>query len=251
MKTLKTAAVLGAGAVGSALLRELPKASVRIVAQWSRGTGKELPKLNSADLVLLAVSDGAVSGLCERLALAKGQLVAHLAGALPLLALQSARRQGARIGSLHPLRAVTAGDDFHGAAAGIAGSDATAQGQLANLAMRLGMTPLAIPERSRALYHAAAVLAAGAQIALFAEAVRAFQKATGATEAEARRALLPLTLGALNKLHEVPAAQALTGPAARGDGLTIEAHRNALPKDLLPLYDELTRVALRLKKRGR
>ena len=138
--------------------------------------------------------------------------------------------------------------DFHGAAAGISGSDASARDQLAALARRLGMMPIPIGDRSRPLYHAAAVLAAGSQVALFSEAVRAFRKATGASEPAARSALLPLTLGALEKLRSHPAAAALTGPAVRGDLTTIEAHRRALPKDLLGLYDELTAVMIRLEK---
>jgi predicted short-subunit dehydrogenase-like oxidoreductase (DUF2520 family) len=248
MIELRTAAVLGAGAVGSALLRELPKAGVRVVARWTRGSRKPLPKLKDAELVLLAVNDSAVADLCGQLNFAKGQLVVHLAGALPLAALKGASDQGTRAGSLHPLRAITKGDDFRGAYAGVAGSTSTARTQLVSLAKRLGMKPLAIPDRSRALYHAAAVLAAPAQVALFSEAVRAFQRATGAKEREARAALLPLALGALSKLYKVRPAAALTGPAARGDLLTIAAHREVLPKDLLPLYDELTRVALSLKR---
>ncbi|HEX4382711.1 MAG TPA: DUF2520 domain-containing protein [Myxococcales bacterium] len=247
MNELRTAAVLGAGAVGSALLRELPKAGVRVVARWTRSSEKQLPKLD-AELVLLAVSDGAVTELCDQLQPRRGQLVVHLAGALPLTALRGAQEQGARTGSMHPLRAITKGDDFRGAYTGIAGSTATARAQLTALSRRLGMKPLNIPDRSRALYHAAAVLAAPAQVALFSEAVRAFQKATGARERDARAALLPLALGALGKLSKSLPAAALTGPAARGDLRTIAAHREVLPKDLLALYDELTRVALGLKR---
>jgi predicted short-subunit dehydrogenase-like oxidoreductase (DUF2520 family) len=109
------------------------------------------------------------------------------------------------------------------------------------------MTPLAIPDAVRPLYHASAVLAAGAQVALFSEAVRAFRKATRASDAQARAALLPLALGALAKLRDMPAASAITGPAARRDLRTIASHRSALPTDLLALYDELTRISLKLR----
>jgi predicted short-subunit dehydrogenase-like oxidoreductase (DUF2520 family) len=179
--------------------------------------------------------------------------VTHLAGALGLQPLASARRKGAKTGSIHPLRAFVRGQhqDFHGAAAGISGSDAATRARLADLARRLGMMPLETTDRSRPLYHAAAVLAAGSQVALFSEAVRAFRKATGASEPAARAALLPLTLGALDKLRSQPAAISLTGPAARGDLQTISAHRRSLPRDLLPLYDALTRVMLALSKDAR
>jgi predicted short-subunit dehydrogenase-like oxidoreductase (DUF2520 family) len=253
MRPLRTAAVLGAGAVGEALLVELPKAGFRVLASWRRSSGLDPPPLLDVDVVFLAVPDSAVAPVCKRLDVGPRQLVVHLAGALSLDALRSVRHKGARGGSLHPLRAFVRGQrqDFQGAAAGIAGSDAEARQQLAALARRLGMQPIATGDRSRALYHAAAVLAAGSQVALFAEAVRAFRKATGASEPQARAALLPLALGALEKLRAHPASDSLTGPAVRGDLETISAHRKALPVDLLALYDQLTGVMLRLRKKAR
>jgi predicted short-subunit dehydrogenase-like oxidoreductase (DUF2520 family) len=253
MRPLRTAAVLGGGAVGAALFEELPKSGVRVVASWSRSGGLAPPPLDGAEVVLLAVPDAAIAPLCARLDVGRGQLVAHLAGALSLAPLAAARRKGARVGSIHPLRAFVRGraQDFRGAFAGLTGSDASARGQLADLARRLGMTPLLIGDRSRALYHAAAVLAAGSQVALFAEAVRAFRKATGASEPEARAALLPLAIGALENLRAQPPENAITGPAARGDTATILAHRKALSKDFLPLYDALTRLSLRLAHKAR
>lgn len=248
--SLRTAAVLGNGAVGAALLDELPRAGVKVLASWSRGSGLEPPPLTDVDVVLLAVSDGAVAEVCEKLEVGKRQLVAHLAGALGLDVLKSARRRGARTGSMHPLRAFVRGrrQDFDGAACGIDGSGESARKDLSDLARKLGMMPLKASGKARALYHAAAVLAAGSQVALFSEAVRAFRKATGASEPAARAALLPLALGALEKLKSHRAEEVLTGPAARGDFATIEKHRNALPTDLLEIYDALTRVMLALKK---
>jgi predicted short-subunit dehydrogenase-like oxidoreductase (DUF2520 family) len=232
-------------------VEQLPGAGVRVVASWTRSGGLAPPPVRGAEVVLLAVPDAAVARLCATLEVARGQLVAHLAGALSLAPLAAARRKGARVGSIHPLRAFVRGrrQDFRGAFAGVAGSDARARDQLADLALRLGMTPVLLGDRSRALYHAAAVLAAGSQVALFAEAVRVFRKATGASEPEARAALLPLALGALENLRGQAPEQAITGPAARGDTATIKAHRKALPKDMLPLYDALLRVSLRLAGR--
>jgi predicted short-subunit dehydrogenase-like oxidoreductase (DUF2520 family) len=247
---IATAAVLGGGAVARALLQALPVAGVRVLASWHRRSGLEPPPLRDVDVVLLAVSDEAVAEVSGRLEVGPGQLVAHLAGALGLAPLAAARRKGARTGSLHPLRPFRGADSdgFQGFAAGISGSDASAAADLAQLAVRLGMTPLLTRDRSRALYHAAAVLAAGAQVALFSEATRAFRKATGVPEPQARAALLPLALSALEKLRREPPEAAITGPALRGDGATIAAHRRALSADLRRLYDQLTRVAMRLRR---
>jgi predicted short-subunit dehydrogenase-like oxidoreductase (DUF2520 family) len=265
---MKTVAILGGGAMGETLLRELPAAGLEVVRCWNRSR-KRPPwttrlDLGGAQLVLLAVSDGAVGPLCERLDVGRGQLVAHLAGALTLAPLEAGRRRGARTGSIHPLRALVAAprgqtlrgaaahdQTLRGAAAGIAGSDAAARRELTLVARRLGMKPLPVGDRARPLYHAAAVLSAGGQVALFAQAVRAFRKATGASEEAARKALLPLALGALGKLAESDAAAAITGPAVRGDAETIAGHRAALPAELLPLYDALALVAVELAWRGK
>jgi predicted short-subunit dehydrogenase-like oxidoreductase (DUF2520 family) len=258
-----TVAILGGGAVGQALSRSLPRAGVRVGLRWNRsalrpGFGARgtwttsLPPLTDFELVLLAVKDAAVEPLCRTLRVSRRQLVVHLSGALTLSALASARAQGAAVGSLHPLRAIVRGDrsPFRGAAAGIAGSSPSARKKLAMLARALGMAPLAIPDQARPLYHAAATLAAGGAVALFAEAASAFRAATGASEAEARAALLPLALGALGKLRELPPERALTGPIARGDVATVRAHRSALSRDMRPLYDQLARSALRLSRDG-
>lgn len=253
------AAILGGGAVGQALSRALPRAGCRVGLRWNRSPlapgsrwTTALPALARFDLVLLAVKDAAVEPLCRTLPVGRGQLIVHLSGALTLSALEAARAQGAAVGALHPLRAIVRGDraPFRGAAAGIAGSTPAARKKLAELARALGLAPLATRDRARPLYHAAAALAAGGAVALFAEAVGAFRTATGAGEAEARAALLPLALGALEKLRALPPERALTGPIARGDADTVRAHRAALPADLLPLYDELARAALRLSRKG-
>ena len=246
----RAAAVLGGGALGQVLVPALRAAGVHIALAWNRteqrGWRTELEQLRDAELVLLTVSDPAVEPLCRQVA----GLIAHCAGALTLDPLRSALEAGARTGSLHPLRAIPRGSApgiLRDAAAGIAGSDGIAREQLHQLARALGMSPIPVSAEARALYHAAAVLAAAGQVALFSRAVKAFQMATGAPEPIARAALLPLSQGALSSLERLTPDEALTGPVARGDAETVSAHRAALPGDLVRLYDELTRAALELK----
>ena len=252
----ETAAVLGGGAVGQVLVPALNRAGIRVVLSWNRsnqrGWRSDLEGIQEAELILLTVSDGAIEEVCRRIAplLRRGQLVAHCAGALGLAPLQPALEAGARTGSLHPLRAVPRGSAasvLRDAAAGVAGSDAAARETLQQVARALGMSPVPVSDASRALYHAAAVLAAGGEVALFARAVQAFQDATGAPEPLARAALLPLARGALDALEHRSASEALTGPVPRGDAATVQAHRVALDGELLPLYDQLTRAMLDLR----
>jgi len=253
---LRTAAVLGGGAVGQVLVPALRAAGVRVVLAWNRteqrGWDTDLERLKDADLVFLAVSDPAVEPLCRRIAglLRAGQLVVHCAGALGLDVLASAREAGARTGSLHPLRAIPRGSGagiLRDAAAGIAASDASAREALHELARSMGLSPIPVSGEARPLYHAAAVLSAAGQVALFSRAVKVFQDATGAPEPLARSALLPLAQGALDQLTQHDPAHALTGPVARGDASTVASHRGALDQAILPLYDELTRAMLALR----
>jgi predicted short-subunit dehydrogenase-like oxidoreductase (DUF2520 family) len=259
--------VLGGGAMGSALVPALRRANLRVSTAWSRNPhpgpwrSGPLPRaLREAELVLLAVADGAVAQLCAQLVderlIIPGQLVVHLAGGLPVSVLDPAVRAGARTGSMHPLRAVMPSpppDALKGATASIAGSDEIALSQVAALSHALGMVPLPVSDSHRPLYHAAAVLAGGAQVALFAEAVRAFQAATGTTEEEARAALLPLAQGALLALQGRTPAAAVTGPVLRGDAATVVAHRVALQAvdpQLRALYETLSHASLRLAREG-
>jgi len=251
----RSAAVLGGGALGSVLVPALLGARIPVALAWDRARkpppwSPDLHRVRHAELVLLAVTDSAVAEVCRLVAhsVGPGQIVAHCAGALDLDPLSSARRRGAQVGSLHPLRAVPHGSGpgiLRGATAGIAGDEPEARDRLAAVARALGMIPIEVGG-SRPLYHAAAMLAAGAGVALFARAVEAFRQATGVPEEVARQALLPLATGALGALSTRPPEEALTGPVPRGDAITIAAHRAALPRDLLPLYDELVRAALRL-----
>jgi predicted short-subunit dehydrogenase-like oxidoreductase (DUF2520 family) len=262
----RTAAVLGGGAVGGVLLPALRTIGVRVVAAWTRSPktpqwrGGALPRgLREAELIILSVTDASVGPLCAQLVaerlLGPGQIVAHLAGALDLTPLAPALAAGAKVGSMHPLRAVPPGsraDALSGAAAGIEGSDDEVRGMLHALAQALHMLPLAAAG-SRALYHAAAVLAGGAQVALFSEAVRAFQSATGASEPEARAALLPLTKGAIETLSSQDPAQAITGPVTRGDVATVSGHLKALDSHdarTAQIYRQLSQAASELAKRG-
>src|SRR5207248_6262394 len=202
----RSAAVLGGGALGSVLVPALLAARIPVALAWDRARkpapwSPDLHRVRHAELLLIAVTDSAVAEVCRLVAhsVGPGQLVAHCAGALDLEVLASAKRRGAHVGSLHPLRAVPRGSGpgiLRGATAGIASDGPEALDRLAAVARALGMVPIEVGG-SRPLYHAAAMLAAGATVALFARAVEAFQAATGVPEEVARRALLPLATGAL------------------------------------------------------
>jgi predicted short-subunit dehydrogenase-like oxidoreductase (DUF2520 family) len=207
--------------------------------------------LRDADVVVLAVPDGAIGSLAGELA-AEGAVqrrhaVLHLSGLRDRRALAPLDGAGAALGSLHPLQTVsdpaTAAARFAGAYAGVEG-DERALAAAEGLAASLHMTPVRIPAEAKAAYHAGAAFAANYTTALVAVAERLAVDA-GIHPDVARRLYLPLIRGAAANLEAGPAA-ALTGPVRRGDVETVVAHLAALGPADRELYRLLAREALRL-----
>ena len=100
------------------------------------------------------------------------------------------------------------------------------------------MTPFAVAEEDRPLYHAAASMASNYLVTLEGAAERLF-----ATCGVTREQFVPLVRSALDHWAELGARNALTGPVVRGDTETVARQRTAIETraaDLLPLWDVLT-----------
>ncbi|MEO0602892.1 MAG: DUF2520 domain-containing protein [Myxococcota bacterium] len=99
----------------------------------------------------------------------------------------------------------------------------------------------------RRLYHAAAVIAGNLVTVLLDEAATVLEHA-GVPRATAFEVLQPLAARSVANAHQ-GIRRALTGPIARDDEETIEAHRRALSARhpaALPVYDAVVRRAKRL-----
>jgi predicted short-subunit dehydrogenase-like oxidoreductase (DUF2520 family) len=209
--------------------------------------------LRDADIIVLAVPDGAIESLAAELAaegaVHRAHAVLHLSGLRDRRALAPLAGTGAALGSLHPLQTVsdpsTAGARFAGAYAGVEG-DERALAAAEAVAGSLHMTPVRIPAEAKAAYHAGAAFAANYTTALVAVAER-LAAGAGIHPDIARRLYLPLIRGAAANLEAGPAA-ALTGPVRRGDVETVMAHLAALGPADRALYLLLAREALRLAR---
>lgn len=260
-------AILGAGAVGTAIGRALrrsgrPVAAVcrrdarrareaaRAVGGGARAFTDPVRAARGADLVLVAVRDGEIALLAQRLArrgaIRPGALVLHLSGAMPSTALAPLRAAGARTASLHPLQTFA---DPRVALRGVWWfHEGDARGECAALVRRLGGRMRALPVEGKALYHAAAVAASNYLVAAEDLAVR-LAAAAGIPPRDGLRALLPLVRGTVRNLERVGLPAALTGPVARGDAATVRVHRaalRALDPALDAAYAALGRHALRV-----
>ena len=194
----------------------------------------------AADLVLLCVPDDAIAACAARRRVDADTVVAHVAGSrgLEILAPHP------RVGSLHPLvtmpDAVTGARRLRGGVFCVEG-DTLLEDVVASLDGRI----LTVASDRRALYHATAASAANHLVALLGH-VQVLARATQLELAD----FLPLARQAFDDVVALGPARALTGPAARGDIVTIAQHVQALPDEERDLYVALSERAARLAHEG-
>jgi predicted short-subunit dehydrogenase-like oxidoreductase (DUF2520 family) len=264
-------AVVGAGRVGTALGVLLERAGHRVVAAWGRDASRDrvrrwLPwtrfvepsvspeAFGSVDLLLMCLPDDLLARGSNDLAAARavpvGGVVAHVSGARQLDVLEAARAAGVAVMSLHPLQSFP---DVETGLANLPGSGiaVTATDERTTLfgervALDLGCVPFRVEDHAKPLYHAAAVFASNYLVTVQATAERLFRLAGVNDPAPLFE---PLSRANLEAAFGTGPAEALTGPAVRGESGTIhrnaEAIRRADP-DALSAYIELARLAAAL-----
>ena len=206
--------VIGRGRVGAAIAARLAERGVAVVPD--------------ADLFLLCVPDTAIADVASRIE--PGRWVAHVSGATPLAALDPHARRF----SVHPLQTFTLGrgpEQLDGAYAAVTAEGDEARERGIWLGRTLVLEPFVLRDETRPLYHAGAAVASNYLVTLHRIASALFDDAGAPPEA-----LLPLMRRTIDNGFE------LTGPIARGDWSTVEAHVAALAErrpDLVPVYTAL------------
>jgi predicted short-subunit dehydrogenase-like oxidoreductase (DUF2520 family) len=243
--------VVGAGRLGTALARALDAYGYEVRALVSRsasharraakragvealalGAG-ELERLPAASLLFITTPDDAVAETAARLAALETfscRVVLHASGALSSEVLAPLRARGFAVGSMHPLASVSepaAGAESLRRAFYCVEGDAPATRAARRVVRDLGGETFTINPADKALYHAAAVLAAGHVTALFDVALDTLTRC-GLKERRARAVLLPLLRSVADNLARHTPARALTGSFARADVETVRKHLRAL-----------------------
>jgi predicted short-subunit dehydrogenase-like oxidoreductase (DUF2520 family) len=212
--------VIGTGRAGGAVAARLRERGVEVK------TGREVAA--DADLVILAVPDGAIREVAASLGI--GPWVAHLSGATTLDALDPHELRF----SVHPLQTLTTergAEQLDGAWGAITAETDDAMTRAGWLAEQLGLRAFPLRDTDRPLYHAAAVIAGNFLVTLYRSAARLCEEVGAPPEA-----LVPLMQRTIEN------GFVLTGPIARGDWATVEAHLEALAQrapDLVPMYRAL------------
>ncbi len=211
--------VIGSGRVGSAVGARLLERGVALDA-------------DDPAVTLLCVPDMAIEATSRCLTPGRGW-IGHVSGATPLAALAPHERRF----SLHPLQTFDRSGDpaqLDGAWGAVTGETEGAVAVGSELAELLGLRPFALADEDRTLYHAGAVFASNYLVTLQRAAVRLGVPAEG---------LVPLMTRTIENGFE------LTGPIARGDWATVDAHREAIRvahPELEAVYDALADATVAL-----
>ncbi len=230
----RTLNLIGAGRVGGALgrlwtragvfeiqdvvTRSLKSARTAVRAMNAGRAVAAMDETRAADLWLLATPDDAIAAACRALA-ASGKIerdciVFHVSGATPSAELRPAKRCGARIASVHPIKTFTG---MQAAARTFAGTYCAVEGDPRALRVlkpafeRIGARLFDIAPEMKRVYHAGGVFACNYLAALIEAAVTCHGRA-GIRRAVSLKAIEPMVRETVDAIFARGPARALTGP---------------------------------------
>lgn len=198
------------------------------------GTGRAVTRIETmraADVWMLAVPDAHIKPVAEELAkyiekqaaagvlIAKGAIIFHCSGALAASEIATLNASGAHTASAHCLLSFSAPEravqQFAGSICALEG-DVLATTALRKAFQQIGGQCFDLAAKDKILYHAAAVFTTNFVPVLHSLATDLWQK-TGVPKHMIEPLCNTLLQNAVNNIQTQGAAQALTGPAARGD----------------------------------
>jgi predicted short-subunit dehydrogenase-like oxidoreductase (DUF2520 family) len=212
--------VIGTGRAGGAIRARLLERELHV-------TDGRVPEPD-AELVLLCVPDAVIGEVAAGVPV--GPWIAHVSGATRLATLAPHHRRF----SVHPLQTLTrerGAEQLDGAFGAISADTDDGMARARWLAETLGLRAFEVADADRTLYHAAAVIGGNFLVTLHDVATRLLREVDAPPEA-----IVPLMTRTIENGFD------LTGPIARGDWATVEAHLAVLEErapDLVPLYQAL------------
>lgn len=251
-------AIIGAGRLAQTLWRTFSSNVAFLVSRHTHQIPGFPPVGSLGDLrtrlategvtaIWIATADSAIPEVVETL-LSSGAdltnlLVIHSSGATPAAVLDPLLERGALPVALHPNGAFTGREPIPSGL--LWGVSSPLSDDLIER-VRLLLAPLdpqlvPVPDRGRALYHAAASVAANGSVALFALAEELY-RALGFDAETSRTVVAHYVREAAERCEREGAASALTGPIVRGDREVVDRQRRAVEEDVPEERENLERV---------
>jgi predicted short-subunit dehydrogenase-like oxidoreductase (DUF2520 family) len=251
MATKPSISIIGPGRLGQSLARALTLAgySIREIISSTNKTSKtsasELAEMSHARATILAkaqldaeviwfcVPDAQIKPAADRLVSAinwKKKVALHSSGALTSDELNTLRRQGAAVASVHPVMTFVRASDpsLGGTPFGVEG-DASALRIARRILKDIGGESFAVRKQDKALYHAWGMFGSPLLLALLVTAEEV-AVAAGINAKAARQKILPIAAQTLVNYAALGPAHSFSGPLVRGDAAIVRAHMKALKK---------------------
>ena len=221
----------------------------------------DLAGMRAADVWLLSLPDAQVGAAAQALTKAQGAklagaIVFHNSGFLSAAVLQPLQALGCHVASAHPVLNFASPDtgvrQFAGTPCGLEG-DAVALAWLHTALTAIGGRCFEIASADKPLYHAAAVFSSNFTVVLQGIAQDAWRSA-GVPPELMRPLTEALLKSTVDNVLAMGPAQALTGPAARGDMAVVQAQGQVVQRWSAPageVYKTLSELAGRLKREGK
>jgi predicted short-subunit dehydrogenase-like oxidoreductase (DUF2520 family) len=256
-------AIIGAGRLGTALVRELARANYKIsevvsrekaasksgARQLAATVGARAATVKTAqfdaDVIWICVPDGEIAGVAREMAAVtpsaiekrstkkawQGKVVFHSSGAMTSDELDLVREQGAAVASVHPLMTFVRGSvpTLKGVPFGIEG-DARAVRDAKRIVRHLGAEVFTVRKESKAAYHAWGTFLSPLLLAFLVTAENVAGQA-GVSGPDARKKMLPIVKQTLANYAVLRPAAAFSGPIVRGDIGTVKKHLRVLSKN--------------------
>ncbi len=235
--------IIGAGRIGSALAYHLARKGWRIAGlcdidrERAREAARRVPtgifesaeKLaRRADILFLTLPDSAIAPLAEKLGDCgniRARFLFHTSGIVPSRVLHLVGLDKAAF-SLHPFGGITAGLSRESPFANLyfgGEGDEPARPLAKKIAADLGAIFVPIKRSGKTAYHLAASLVANDGFALFGAGEGLLEDA-GLPKEIARAMIVSIARKAVDNYESSGLLGGLTGPATRGDELTIAEH---------------------------
>jgi len=268
---MKILSVIGCGKVGKTLSRLWTQRGVfQIGAVLNRsrqsseqavefvGSGRaaaDYAEMAESDLVMIATSDESIEPCCRELCrsgvLCHGVVLFHCSGCLPSTLLEPARRHGASIAGIHPVKSfaepAAAAETFAGTFCAVEG-DPQACEVLQEALQRCGARTFRVEPDLKTIYHSATVFVCNYLTVLMEIGLRCFQQA-GVARETAMEIMRPIVNETAANVFRLGTVDALTGPIARGEASIVEKQVEALVRwdeHIEQIYKRLGRVAVEL-----
>jgi len=261
---------IGAGKVGTAFGKYLSDKGLKVKGYYSRSkksaenagdfTSSTVyynigDLIQRADIIFITTNDDEISKVCEILTqeglLYSGQILVHMSGGYSSRILESAKKKGCYIYSLHPLQAFA---DIKKAVIDLEDTIFSIEGDeekidvLKKILNTTGNKYFNITAEQKSIYHATACVLSNYLVTLIDYGLSLFET-IGIDGEEGYKAVYPLIEGTLKNIHSLGTKKALTGPIARGDIKTIENHVKSietLAQDKLDFYRLMGEKTLKL-----